>query len=172
MKKLFAAGAVALALVAPAGAFSGCSETDEALDQAGKAQYILELRALVKKVQAESQVAAKLLNVDSLAAAVPLIEDAVKSFDEIVARLEEIDPPDEIASVHNRLTAALVSASNLMNDAQRAVKQNDLVSLLLLAPQLSDFRDRFRNVIADYDSAGYQLITLEPEDVKPETTTP
>lgn len=170
--RFLAVGLAAVALAVPAGAFSGCSETDEALNQAGKAQYILEMRALVKRVQAESQLAAKLLSVDSLAEAAPLIEDVVETFDEIVARLEEIDPPDEIASVHNRLTAALSSASDLMTDAQQAIKQNDLVSLLLLAPQLSDFRERFRSVIADYDSAGYQLITLEPENGKPTETTP
>lgn len=155
--------AVVLAASVAAGMMSGCSESDEAIDQLGKAQYILELRALVKKVQSESQVAAKLLSVDSLGQAVPLIEDVVETFDEIVVRLEEIDPPDEIAAVHNRLTAAMRSASNLLTDAQQAIETNDLASLLLLAPQLSDFRERFRGIIADYDSKGYQLITPKPE---------
>jgi hypothetical protein len=165
--RVVAVGAVVLAMSGSAGLATGCSETDEALNQAGKAQYILELRALVKKVQAESQVAAKLLSVDSLAEAVPLIEDVVESFDEIVARLEEIEPPDEVAAVHNRLTAALSSASSLLTDAQRAIESNDLASLLVLAPQLSDFRERFRSIIADYDSEGYQLITLEPDKPDP-----
>jgi hypothetical protein len=165
MKRLSTGVAAAvLAVSVTAGAISGCSETDEALDQLGKAQYIVELRALVKRVQAESQVAAKLLSVDSLGEAVPLIEDVVETFDEIVVRLEEIDPPDEIAAVHDRLTAALRSASNLLTDAQQAIETNDLASLLLLAPQLSDFRERFRGIIDDYDSEGYQLITLKPED--------
>jgi hypothetical protein len=158
--------AVVLAASVSAGTVSGCSETDEALDQLGKAQYIVELRALVKKVQAESQVAAKLLSVDSLAEAAPLISDVVETFDEIVVRLEEIDPPDEIAAVHDRLTAALRSASDLLTDARQAVETNDLASLLLLAPQLSDFRERFHGIINDYDSAGYQLITLKPEDAR------
>jgi hypothetical protein len=156
--------AVVLAASVSAGTMAGCSETDEALNQLGKAQYIVELRALVKQVQAESQVAAKLLSVDSLGEAVPLIKDVVETFDEIVVRLEEIDPPDEIAAVHNRLTEAMRSASNLLTDAQQAIETNDLASLLLLAPQLSDFRERFRGIIADYDSEGYQLITLKPED--------
>jgi hypothetical protein len=155
--------AVVLAASVTAGTMSGCSETDDALDQVGKAQYILELRALVKRVQAESQVAAKLLNVDSLAEAAPLIEEVVETFDEIVVRLEEIDPPDEVAAVHNRLTAALSSASDLLTDAQQAVESSDLASLLLLAPQLSDFRERFSAIIDEYDSEGYQLITLKPE---------
>lgn len=146
-----------------AGGLSGCSQADEALNQVGKAQYILELRALVKRVQQETQLAAKLLSVDSLSEAAPLIGEAVDQFDQIVARLEEIDPPDEIAAVHNRLTAAMRSASDLLTDAQRAVKDQNLASLLLLAPQLSDFRERFRGIVDDYDSAGYQLITAKPE---------
>ena len=163
-KKLMVGAAVAVmgASVA-AGGLSGCAESDEALNQLGKAQYILQMRALVKRVQEESQVAAKLLNVDSLAEAVPLIEDVVETFDELVADLKEIDPPDEIAAVHRRLTAALASASELMTEAQQAIKRQDLVSLLLLAPQLSDFRERFRSIVDDYDSAGYQLITAKPE---------
>ena len=155
--------AAVLAASVAGGTVSGCSETDEALNQLGKAQYIVELRALVKKVQTESQVAAKLLSVDSLGEAVPLIEDVVETFDEIVVRLEEIDPPDEIAAVHDRLTSALRDASNLLTDGQQAIETNDLASLLLLAPQLSDFRERFRGIIADYDSEGYQLITAKPE---------
>jgi hypothetical protein len=156
--------AVVLAASVAGGTVSGCSESDEALDQLGKAQYIVELRALVKQVQAESQVAAKLLSADSLGEAVPLIEDAVETFDEIVVRLEEIDPPDEIAAVHDRLTAAMRSASDLLTEGQEAIEGNDLASLLLLAPQLSDFRERFRGIIDDYDSEGYQLITAQPED--------
>jgi hypothetical protein len=160
---------VVLALSVTAGGLSACSTSDEALNQVGKAQYILELRALVKRVQRETQLASKLLTVDSVGAAAPVIGEAVDAFDEIVDELERIDPPDEIASVHNRLTAAMRSASDLLNDAQSAVKDRDLASLLVLAPQLSDFRDRFKSVIADYDSAGYQLITAEPE---PQTSQP
>ena len=155
--------AIVLAGSLTAGTMSGCSESDEALNQLGKAQYILELRALVKQVQAESQVAAKLLSVDSLGEAVPLIEEVVETFDEIVVRLEEIDPPDEIAAVHDRLTVALRGASDLLTDAQQAIETQDLASLLILAPQLSDFRERFRGIIDDYDAEGYQLITLKPE---------
>jgi hypothetical protein len=168
--RLKRAGALfaALALVGgTAGFASGCSESDEVLNQAGKAQYILELRALVKLVQRESQVAAKLLSVDSLAEAAPVIGEAVETFDELVARLEEIEPPDEVAAVHDRLTAALASASDLLTDAKRAVEGNDLAALLLLAPQLSDFRERFRTIVDDYDSQGYQLIGARPEPAQP-----
>jgi hypothetical protein len=168
MKRVIAVAAAALALTGSVGATSGCSETDEALNQLGKAQYIVELRALVKRVQAESQLAQKLLSVDSIGEAVPLIEDVVETFDEIVARLEEIEPPDEIAAVHNRLTQALRSASNLLTDAQQAIEARDLASLLILAPQLSDFRERFRGIIDDYDSEGYQLITAKPQDAAPD----
>lgn len=168
LRRFVAALAATSLLCGSVGLASGCSETDDALDQLGKAQYIVELRALVKRVQAESQLAQKLLSVDSIAEAVPLIEDVVETFDEIVARLEEIEPPDEIAAVHNRLTQALRSASNLLTDAQQAIEARDLASLLILAPQLSDFRERFRGIVDDYDSEGYQLITAKPQGVPPD----
>ena len=147
-----------------AGTLSGCSQADEALNQLGKAQYIVQMRALVKRVQRETRLAANLLRVDSISEAVPVIGRAIESFDEIVARLEEIEPPDEVAAIHDRLTAALSSASDLLTDAKRAIEQRNLASLLVLAPQLSDFRERFRGIVEDYDAAGYQAIALEPEN--------
>lgn len=160
-RRIRTAPAAALALIAALSAgtvaFSGCSETDELSDKLTKAQYVLELKALVKRVQAESQLAAKLLEVDSLAEAAPLIDEVVEQFDEIVARLEQIEPPREIAALHNALTGALSSASDLLTDAKQAVEENDLASLILLAPQLADFRDRFRGIVGDYEAKGYDL---------------
>lgn len=158
------AAVAVLGVSVTAGTLSGCSQADEALNQVGKAQYIVQMRALVKRVQRETRLAASLLSADSISEAVPVIGQAIESFDEIVAKLEEIEPPDEVAAIHDRLTAALSSASNLLTDAKRAVEQRNLASLLILAPQLSDFRERFRGIVEDYDEAGYQAIALEPEN--------
>lgn len=153
----FGALALAVAIVAAVSAGSGCSQTDDVSDKLNKAQYLLEMKALVKRVQAESQLAARLLSIDSLADAAPLIDEVVEQFDEIVTRLEEIEPPEEVAALHNALTEALSSASELLTDAKDAVEGNDIASLLLLAPQLSDFRDRFRAIVDDYSAQGYPV---------------
>lgn len=146
-----------LAASVAGGALAGCSETDDLSDRLTKAQYVLEMKALVARVQRESRLAAELLSVDSLAEAAPVIGEVVEQFDEIVARLEEIEPPEEIATVHNALASALSSASDLLTDAKGAVESNDIASLLLLAPQLADFRERFRGIVSDYEAQGYEL---------------
>jgi hypothetical protein len=154
--------ALALAGSAVAGTMSGCSETDELSDKLTKAQYLLEMRALADEVREQTRLAIELVNVGSLKEAAPVIEKAVAEFDQIVARLEEIEPPAAIASLHNQLTAALGSASNLLTDAEQAVRNNNIASLIVLAPQLSEFRDRFRGIVADYDAQGYELSENDP----------
>lgn len=157
-----AVAVVALAASLGGGTLSGCSETGDLSDKLNKAQYVLELKALVKRVTEQTMLAAELISVDSLAEAAPLIEEAVAEFDEIVARLEEIEPPEEVAAIHDRLTAALGSASELLTDAQGALESNDIASLILLAPQLSDFRERFRGLVEDYSARGYELDRSSP----------
>lgn len=160
--RLVAAAAVLL-ITGSGGLVAGCSQTDEISEQLTRAQYVLEMKALVKRVQAESRLAANLLSVDSLAEAAPLIDEVVEQFDEIVSRLEEIEPPQEIAALHNALTGALSSAAELLTDAKQAVESDDIASLILLAPQLADFRDRFREIVGDYEAEGYDLsAAVEP----------
>ncbi|MBM3666022.1 MAG: hypothetical protein FJW90_00815 [Actinobacteria bacterium] len=150
--------ALAVAVSVTAGAASGCSETDDLSDRLTKAQYVLEMKALVARVQRESRLAAELLSVDSLAEAAPVIGEVVEQFDEIVARLEEIEPPEEVATVHNALASAMSSASDLLTDAKGAVESDDIASLLLLlAPQLADFREQFRGIVSGYEAQGYEL---------------
>jgi hypothetical protein len=152
-----ALAAAVLAASATAGAVSGCSTTDDLSDRLTKGRYALEMKALADRVRKQTRLAIELVKVGSLAEAAPLIDKAVGEFDEIVARLEENEPPDEIAAVHDRLTAALGGASSLLTDARDAVKGSDIASLILLAPQLSDFRDRFRGIVQDYEAQGYDL---------------
>lgn len=153
---------LAVAVAAAAGTTSGCSQADQVSNGLTKARYLIEMRALANKVREQTRLAIELVNVGSLKQAVPVIDRAVTAFDEVVARLEEIEPPQEIAALHNRLTAALAGASNLLSDAQAAVKKGDLVSLIVLAPQLNQFRDRFRGIAADYAAAGYELESPAP----------
>ena len=159
---VFAALALAVALSATAGASSGCSQTDQLSDQLTKAQYVIEMRALANRVREQTKLAIELVNVGSLQEAAPVIEEAITEFDQIVASLEQIEPPAAIAGLHKQLTAALAGASDLLNDAEQAVTKGDIASLIVLAPQLSEFRDRFRGIVQEYDARGYELSESDP----------
>ena len=170
MKRAGVGIATAVLAVSMAGAaLTGCSETDDLSGKLTKAQYVLEMKALVAQVQRESRLAAKLLSLDSLAEAAPVIGEVVERFDEIAVRMEEIEPPEEVAAVHVALASALSSAGDLLTDVKGAVESNDIASLLLLAPQLADFRDQFRGIVEDYEAEGYSL--AEPAG-EPATSSP
>jgi hypothetical protein len=158
-----AVAAVALAASMAGGVLSGCSQTDELAGQLTKAQYVIQMRVLADRVREQTKLAIELVNVGSLKEAGPVIEKAISEFHEIVADLKRIEPPPQIAALHRRLTTTLESASNLLTDAQHAVQNSDVASLIVLAPQLSAFRDQFREIVGDYQAKGYSLESLQTQ---------
>ena len=152
-----AAAALCAMPTASVGAVSGCAETDELSDRLTKAQYLLELQRAFRQVRANADLPGRLIDARSPQELAAVIDEAAGELDELTARLEEVRPPDEVADLHNRLTALLRSFSDLFTESAQALEQGDYGALVGVPAEASDLSTEFADLSADYAKRGYEV---------------
>jgi hypothetical protein len=139
---------------------SGCAASDSLT----KAQYIAELRAVIAEVEEVSKLPSRLLQAQSVAQARLLLGDALQGYDEIVSRLEDVTPPDEVADLHDRLVGALSGFRDEFAQAEEAIDSGDLSALLGIPEAASQFSAEFADLSQEFSERGYDTgqPTIEP----------
>jgi hypothetical protein len=145
--------AAAISLVLP----SGCAETDELSDRLSKARYLVELRAVVAEVRRSLRLAERFRDVSSLDQLTTLVDRTVAEYGRIVDRMEEIDPPEDVADLHNRFTDTLIAAQGTLERANESLQAGDLAALLGLADEVQGLAQDFSGLSVDYAERGYDI---------------
>jgi hypothetical protein len=153
-----AAALCAVAAVSLASA-PGCSETEELSDRLSKAQYLLQLRQVVREVRVTLRVGERLLDVSSVDQLTRLVNRTVAQYKAIVARMESIEPPEEVADLHYSLTVTLAELEGVLEDANDSLQAGDLAALLGLATEVQRLAEDFGDLTLDYAERGYELDT-------------
>jgi hypothetical protein len=135
----------------------GCSETDELSDRLSKAQYLFELRGVVAEVRQSLRLADRFRNVSSLDQLTRLVDRTVAEYGRIVDRMESIEPPEDVADLHDRFTATLVSAEGTLEEANQSLQAGDLAALIGLAGEVEGLARDFGDITVDYSERGYDL---------------
>ena len=143
----------AASLVAP----SGCAQTDELSDRLSKAQYLIELRAVVAEVRASIRRLTRFEEFPSLVELDRLLNQAIAEYRRIVDRMEAIEPPEDVEDLHERFTAVLVTAEGALLQARRAVNSGDVRALVGLGEEVTGLTRDVAQLRADYAERGYDL---------------
>jgi hypothetical protein len=156
-KRGIAAALCATIAAASLASAPGCAETDELSERLSKAQYLIELRAVVAEVRESLRVGERFLEVSSVEQLTRLVDRAVARYDQIVDRMESIEPPEEVADLHGRLTDAMVAAQGVLQDASASLQAGDLAALLALAGEVDGLAQDVGGLTVDYAERGYDL---------------
>ena len=135
----------------------GCAETDELSDRLSKAQYLLELRAVVAEVRQSLRLADRFGDVSSLDQLTRLVDRTVAEYGRIVDRMEAIDPPEDVADLHERLTETLISVEGTLEEANLSLQSGDIAALIGLAEEVQGLGHDFSRLSADYAERGYDV---------------
>jgi len=142
----------------------GCAETDELSDRLSKAQYLIQLRGVVAEVRQSLRLVERFQNVSSVDELTALLDRTVAEYGRIVDRMESIEPPEDVADLHDRLTETLVGAEGTLEEANQSLQAGDVAALIGLGEEVQGLAQDFAELGSDYRERGYDL---EPKRREP-----